>query len=99
MGMEKPRSDTDSKPETCSPQRVAIPIELGWLRILVNSTNYNFYNNIITLIKFVLTNTNYLLTVYQVYTRHDPCVACGPLELTVRPVTTFGNIKKKSSSP
>jgi len=98
MGMEKPRSDKDSKPETSSPQSVAIPIELGWLQILVNSTNDNCHN-IIALIKVVLTNTNCLLTVYQIYTTHGPCVACGPLERTVRPVTTFGNIKKKVSPP
>jgi len=56
MGMEKTCSDTGSKPETSSPQRVAITNELGWLRILVNSTNDNFHNSIITLIKVVLTN-------------------------------------------
>ena len=61
MGMEKPRSDTDSNPETSSPQRVAIPNELGWLQILVNSTNDNCRNSIITLIRVVLTNKNCLL--------------------------------------
>jgi hypothetical protein len=67
MGMDKPRSDTDTKPETSSPHRVAIPIELGWLRILVNSKKENCHNNTVTLIKVILTNTDcLLLTVHQV---------------------------------
>jgi hypothetical protein len=94
MGMEKPRSDTDSNLETSSQQRVAIPNELGWPRILVNLTNDNCHNSNITLIKVVQTDRHCLLTAYQVYTTHGPCVECGPLELSVRPVTTLGILKK-----
>ena len=62
MGMEKPRSDTDSNPETSSHSELLYRMELGWLRILVNNTSDNCHNSIITLGKVVLRNKQ---TVYQ----------------------------------